>query len=124
MNRLTIEQEDEALRQAARSVGLDSHITYMNKKSEAYTSAERLMLLHYRKGMPYKKSFLMCDTLDACFYFDPDGKACVTVTARWRNGAKDLGKPINDALAYIRKMLDAMDAEASKWLQGGMDERH
>lgn len=33
MNRLTIDQEREALYHAARRVGLDTHITYMDRKA-------------------------------------------------------------------------------------------
>ncbi len=124
MNRLTIEQERDALYNAARSVGLDAHIAYMERKSDAHTCAEKLMLNSYRKGMAYKASYLWCDTVDACFFFDHDGRACVSLSAQWCNGAKDLGKPIQKAFAYIQKMLDAMTEEADKWLCGGRDERN
>lgn len=123
MNRLTIEQERDALYNAARRVGLDAHITYMERKGDAQTYAEKLMLNSYRKGMPYKTSYLYCDTLDACFFFNHDGHACVTISACWRHGAKDLGKPIQEGMAYIQKMLDAMTDEADQWLRGDRDER-
>lgn len=67
MNRLTIEQERDALYNAARRVGLDARITYMERKGDAHTYAEKLMLNSYRKGMPYKSSYLYCDALDTCF---------------------------------------------------------
>ena len=124
MNRLTIEQEREAIYAAARKSNLDAHIQTMDRKSDAHTCAEKLMLSSYRKGMSYKSSYLYCDTLDACFYFDHDGRACVTISARWCNGAKDLGKPIKEAFEYIQKMLDAMTAEADQWLRGCRDERN
>lgn len=123
MNRLTIEQERDALYNAARRVGLDAHITYMERKGDAQTYAEKLMLNSYRKGMPYKTSYLYCDTLDACFFFNHDGHACVTISACWRHGAKDLGKPIQEGMACIQKMLDAMTDEADQWLRGDRDER-
>ena len=123
MNRLTIEQERDALYNAARKAGLDTHVTYMERKGDAHTYAEKLMLNSYRKGMPYKSSYLYCDTLDACFFFDRDGHACISMSAFWRNGAKDLGKPIREALMYIQKMLDIMTEEANRWLQGDRDER-
>jgi hypothetical protein len=124
MNRLTIEQERDALYNAARKVGMDAHIEYMERKSDAHTCAEKLMLNSYRKGMPYKSSYLYCDTVDACFFFDHDGRACVTFSARWSSGAKDLGKPVKEAFGYIQAMLDAMTDEADKWLRGCRDERH
>jgi hypothetical protein len=124
MNRLTIEQERDALYNAARKTGMDAHIEYMERKSDAHTYAEKLMLNAYRKGMPYKSSYLYCDTVDACFYFDHDGRACVSFSAQWCNGAKDLGKPIREAFGYIQNMLDAMTGEAEKWLRGCRDERH
>ena len=64
-----------------------------------------------------------CDTMDTCFFFDHDGHACVSVSASWRNGAKDLGRPIREALTHIQKMLNAMTEEADQWLRGGRDER-
>lgn len=84
----------------------------------------RLMLSSYCKGMPYKSSYLYCDTLDACFYYDHDGHTCVTISARWCNGAKDRDKPIKKAFEYVQKMLDAMTAEADQWLRGCRDERN
>lgn len=124
MNTLTIDQERKAIYAAARRVGLDAHIQTMDKKSEAHTCAEKLMLASYRKGMPYKASYLYCDMLDVCFYFDHDGRACVSMSARWCRGAKDLGKPIKDAFVYIQRMLDAMTVEAEQWLRGCGDERN
>jgi hypothetical protein len=124
MNRLTIEQEEDALYNAARKAGMGAHIEYMERKSDAHTYAEKIMLNAYRRGMPYKPSYLYCDTVDACFYFDYDGQACVSFSAQWRNGAKDLGKPIREAFGYIQNMLDAMTNEADKWLRGCRDERH
>lgn len=124
MTRLTHDQEQEALYNAARSANLDAHIKYMERKSDAHTLAEKLMLNSYRRGMPYKASYLYCDTLDVCFYFDHDGRACVTISAGWRYGAKDLGQPVETALSYIRTMLKAMTDEADKWLRGCMDEKH
>lgn len=123
MNRLTIEQERDALYNAARTVGLDAHVAYMERKGDAHTYAEKLMLNSYRKGMPYKSSYLYCDTLDVCFFFDHDGHACVSVSACWRDGAKDLGKPIREGLSYIQRMLAAMTAEVDQWLRGDRDER-
>ena len=90
---------------------------------DAHTYAEKLMLNSYRKGMPYKSSYLYCDALDTCFFFDHDGHACVSVSASWRNGAKDLGRPIREALTHIQNMLNAMTEEADQWLRGGRDER-
>lgn len=123
MNRLTIEQERDALYNAARVVGLDAHVAYMERKGDAHTYAEKLMLNSYRKGMPYKSSYLYCDTLDVCFFFDHDGHACASVSACWRDGAKDLGKPIREGLSYIQRMLAAMTAEVDQWLRGDKDER-
>ena len=124
MSRLTIEQEEMALRAAAQRVGFEEHIYHMERKGDAHTNAEKIMVNEYRKGMPYKASYLYCDTLDSCFYFDYDGSACVTISARWRHGCKDLSKTAKEALVYIQRMLDAMTAEAERWLRGRSDERH
>ena len=123
MSRLTIEQEELALCAAAHRVGFEDHIYHMERKGDAQTGAEKIMVNEYRKGMPYKASYLYCETLDSCFYFDHDGIACVTISARWRHGCKDLGKSAKEALIYIQRMLDAMTAEAARWLRGCSNER-
>ncbi len=124
MNRLTIEQERDALYNAARKSNLDAHITFLDRKGDAHNCSEKLMAFSYRKGMPYKKSLLYCDTVDTCFYFDHDGRACVTFSARWSHGAKDLDDPIEEALRLIRIMLKNMTDEVEKWLRGCADERN
>lgn len=124
MSRLTIEQEEIALSKAAQRVGFEAHIYTMGRKGDAHTNAEKIMVGEYRKGMPYKASYLYCDTLDSCFYFDHDGCPCVTIAARWRHGCKDLGKSAKEALIYIQRMLDAMSSEAEQWLRGCSDERN
>lgn len=124
MNQLTIAQEHEALYNAAHRANLDAHIKHLSRKSDAFTAAEKLMLMQYHKDMPVKASYLYCDSLDACFFFNTAGKACVTISAFWGYGTADLGEPIEKALKYIREMLQYMTDEVNRWTREGMDERH
>lgn len=99
---LTKEQQEVLLHDAARISGMDGHV-----QTAGATAAERVMqMFGGGKKTPRKTSYLYCDSVDACFYFQND-KAFCTFTARWMAGANDLSK-LNDAGALISKMLDNM----------------
>jgi hypothetical protein len=63
-----------------------------------------------KKNTPRKMSYLYCDSVDACFYFQGD-MACCTLTARWFTGAKDIIR-LNDVGVLISKMLENMQGLA------------
>lgn len=74
----TEEEFAKALELAAKRCNLDSHISYLEKKSNMSTWADRIIGRFFRKGMPVKKSFLYCNTLDADFFYLPNGEAIYT----------------------------------------------
>ena len=114
MSKFTKEQQAIMLHDAARASHMDGHVT----TSRPYTMAEKAMA-HFggKPGTPRKKSFLYLDAVDACFFYDDNGKAVVTCTARWSAGAADLDKMAN-AAELIKTMLQNMTEQAEKALAG------
>lgn len=106
--RLTQEQKIKILHDSARECNLDSHIITADKKSDLHTQAEQMMgnMSHFKN--PHKNSYLHFDSVDACFYIEREN-ACVTFTARWGVGSKDLSMDrFEKALININKMLEIM----------------
>ena len=68
----------DAIEQAAKKCGLDSHVSYISKKSDMQTWADRVIGFFFRKGMAIKRSYMMCDTLDMTFFFLKNGEAMYT----------------------------------------------
>ncbi|MFB7817399.1 hypothetical protein ACFC0X_24920 [Paenibacillus chitinolyticus] len=112
---LSVEQQAEIMSECAYNLKMDCHINYMNRKADAHTWAERNMVGRtYRKGMPYKRSYLWCDTVDICFYFDDNGKACATMSSAWSFDGRDMvsGSAVK-AVEKIREMLKRMQLMAN-----------
>ena len=74
----TNEQQEQAIRQACKRYGLDSHTTQKERKSDFHTWAEQIAKRFFRKGMPVKNSYMYCDSLDMCFFFLENGTAVYT----------------------------------------------
>ena len=74
----TEKQFADAIEKAAKKCGLDSHINYINKKTDMRTWADRVIGVFFRKGMAIKRSYMMCDALDMTFFFLKNGKAVYT----------------------------------------------
>lgn len=114
--KLTVEQQAEIISDCASDLKMDCHISYMNRKVDAATWAERNMVgRSYRKGMPYKRSYLWCDTVDICFYFDDNSKACATMSSAWWSKCEDMnsGNAVK-AIEKIGSMLGYMQAKANE----------
>lgn len=112
---LTKEQQRILLQDAARLSGLDSNV----RDGSLQTLAEEAMVaLGGSKKTPRKNSYLWCDSVDACFYYQQD-KACVTFTAKWYPGSKDLDEAkMQNAIGHIKAMLDNMEMLAEAVLKG------
>lgn len=74
----TEEQFEEALKISAKQCGLDAHVSHLYKKSDKQTWADRIIGIFFRKGMPIKRSYMWCNTLDMTFFFLKDGTAVYT----------------------------------------------
>lgn len=66
-------EQARAMEKAAKILGLDAHIVGIDYKKDAYTWADRIMVgRFFRKGMPVKRSYLFCESLDVTFFFLED----------------------------------------------------
>lgn len=100
--------QEKAIEESANELGLDTHISRMNRVTDLYTGAEKLM--EFSKNKPYKKSYLWCDKLDVCFFFDENNKACFSMSGRWTSDSKDLtNHSLYYALGKIKRMVSLMD---------------
>ena len=73
------EKQVNALTKASKRCKLSAHIDFAYKKSDcSNTWAEKIMQRWYRKLMPYKSSYMFCDTMDLCFFFGKDNRPMYT----------------------------------------------
>jgi len=115
--KLTNDRKIKILHDSSRICNLDSHVTTCEKKSELYTQAERMMGNMSYTANPHKNSYLFLDSVDACFYIERE-TACVTFTARWGVGSKDLSiEKFEKALILINKMLETMQGMINETLE-------
>ena len=114
---LTKEQQAILLHDAARISGMDGHVQPCGD-----TAAEKIMQwFGGTKTTPRKTSYLYLDSVDACFYYCND-RACVTFTARWFVGAKDLeGEKLLKAATFIQRMLENMQGLADGVLKAAKE---
>ena len=78
MMKYSHEQQEKAMRIAAKRMNLDAHITTLRYKKDLHTWADRILTRFFRKGMPIKRSYLFCDCLDVDFFFTESGEAAFT----------------------------------------------
>lgn len=117
MERYLHSQQAKALEIASKKCGLDCHVSFIEKKSELYTWADKIAGRFFRKRMPVKKSYLYCNSLDVDFFFLEDGTAVYTYAgyAEQRDATEE--KIIN-AFRIANKMRLEMES-AIKELQEG-----
>lgn len=102
------EQQTALLHEAARLSGMDGHV-----QNVGCTAAERVMqMFGGNRYTPRKMSYLYCDSVDACFYYNGN-RACVVFTARWFQGSKDFER-LQAAGVLMRTMLDNMQMLADR----------
>lgn len=69
---MTREQQAENIHQACREAGLDGHVKWIERKTQAGTWAEKIAVqFKKRDPLPVKNSYMYCDTLDMCFFYGP-----------------------------------------------------
>ena len=69
---MTNEKQAELIAIACKESGLDGHIKWIDRSSDAHTWAERIangIRLRNGKRLPVKNSYMYCDTLDMCFFY-------------------------------------------------------
>ena len=104
----TEEQFAKALEISSNKCGLDAHISWLDKKSDMQTWADRIIGIFFRKGMPIKRSYMWCNSLDMTFFFLKNGEAVYTYSgfadARDANDEK-----IVQAFRKANEMREAME---------------
>lgn len=68
---MTDKWQAEAITEACKEAGLDGHITWHNRATDAHTWAERISVRfrNSRQPRPVKNSYMFCDSLDMCFFY-------------------------------------------------------
>lgn len=117
MERYLHSQQAKALEVAAKKCGLDCHISFIEKKSQLYTWADRIAGRFFRKMMPVKRSYLYCDSLDIDFFFLEDGTAVYTYAGY--ADQRDATEKIVDAFCIANKMRLEMETAIKALAQEG-----
>ena len=106
----TNEQQEQALSIAFKKCGLNNHTVYFEKKSDMQTWADKLMGFFFRKGMPVRKSYMYCETLDMTFFFTLEGRAMYAYSgyADERDSGKNLIEAFNKADEVRKAMVEAI----------------
>lgn len=108
---ISAERQAELIAQACKRVDLDGHIRWIEEKKDAVTWAEKIaMMFKGKSSMPVKNSYMMCDSLDMCFFYDKNGVATMTYSGSTSVGRPDIaeGKLIQ-AFSKANQVLEAMD---------------
>lgn len=116
MERYLHSQQAKALEIASKKCGLDCHVSFIEKKSQLYTWADKIAGRFFRKQMPIKRSYLYCNSLDVDFFFLKDGTAVYTYAGY--ADERDATEKITDAFYIANKMRREME-NAIKGLQEG-----
>lgn len=111
-------EKSAALHHAARACGFDGHIKTIEYKNQCFTRAEQIAESRVSRPFPVKNSYLYCDTLDTCFYFDSENNPCCAFAGCVRYNSGDF-KSMEGTAAKIKAMLFAMSAAAAYWVEKG-----
>jgi len=96
------------LEKAMKQCELASHIKNMEFKRDAGTWAERIATRFYEKGgFPVKNSYMFCDSLDMCFFYDKDMVPTVTYAGYAQFMSKDT-ITLPSAFEKAKEVLEAM----------------
>ena len=77
---LTGEEQADILYQAAKNLSYDGHITWLDSKKRLpkWTEARAVQMSAFhgtKEQTPVKNSYMFCDALDMCFFFDKNNHA-------------------------------------------------
>lgn len=107
---MTGKRQAELIATACKEAGLDGHIKWIEKKAHAQTWAERIAE-RFRNGreLPVKNSYMYCDTLDMCFFYNEAGTPYMTYAGYVTADSKDiLDGTILEAFRRARQVLSTM----------------
>ena len=68
---MTHEEQAEIIAKACGQAGIGSDIRWIENKKQADTWAERIATdCQFEKPIPVKSSYMYCNSLDMCFFYD------------------------------------------------------
>lgn len=120
---MTAEQQAELIYQACKEVGLDGHISWIDKKCEAQTWAERIAVrFKGTEQLPVKNSYMYCDKLDMCFFYGPQDTPQMAYAGYVTAASSDIteGKLI-EAFRKANTVLQAMQRLAKEEKSNGQN---
>ncbi|WP_367567777.1 hypothetical protein [Lacrimispora sp.] len=107
------------LEKAMKECQLDSHVKNMEYKKDANTWAERIATgFHVKAGLPVKNSFMHCESLDMCFFYNEDMVPTVTYAGYTQDMKSDTAvlpsafEKAEEVLAMMRFTAKEYDKEA------------
>lgn len=115
----SLEIRQTLLENAMRKCQMGIHIKNMEFKKDADTWAERIATgFHVKSAFPVKNTYMYCDTLDMCFFYDINMVPTVTYAGYTQYMAKDtIGLPkafekANEVLNAMQEVKTDYDKEA------------
>jgi len=107
---MTKEKQAELIAAACKEAGLDGHIKWIEKKAHAHTWAEKIAeRFRDNREMPTKSSYMYCDTLDMCFFYNEAGTPYMTYAGYVTAGCKDIaGNQLLEAFRRANHVLNIM----------------
>lgn len=107
---MTREQQAENIHKACIEAGLDGHVKWIERRTQANTWAEKIAVRFKGNGpLPVKKSYMYCDTLDMCFFYGPEGIPYMTYSGYATVNSKDITDgTLMEAFRKARQVLGTM----------------
>ena len=112
---LKITKQAEHIQKACLECGLSGNITWISDHLKPTTPAGKIMMeIKNRSDFPSKISFMFCDELDMCFFYEADGTARCSFSGATRAGSEDIKHNIVSAFKIAEKVLEKMEELAVK----------
>lgn len=107
---MTKEKQAELITAACKEAGLDGHIRWIEGKKQANTWAEKIAVrFKGENSLPVKNSYMYCDTLDMCFFYNEQGTPFMTYAGYVTAESKDIAEGnLFEAFRRARQVLSTM----------------
>lgn len=109
-NTMTEQRQAELIGAACKEIGLDGHIRWIEERKQAHTWAEKIaMRFKANNAIPVKNSFMYCDKLDMCFFYNEAGTPFMAYAGYVTADSNDIteGKLL-EAFQKARRLLSTM----------------
>lgn len=107
---MTTERQAELIALACKEAGLDGHIKWIDGRKQANTWAEKIAIRFKGDGpLPVKNSYMYCDTLDMCFFYNEAGTPFMTYAGYVTEESRDIIEDkLLEAFRRARQVLNTM----------------